>query len=252
MRILVSNDDGIHAPGLAALVEALQGLGELWVVAPERERSAASHAISLRDPLRAWEVPYPGARAWATTGTPADCVLIGARELLPALPEVVVSGINRGANLGEDVWYSGTVAAAKEGTMWGLPAVALSVCCGFDAPDYRAAAAFARRLLPLAAEHLARDVLLNVNVPNLPPDQIRGAQVCHQGRRRYQTSFDKRTDPRGGVYYWIGTGEPLDEPDPGSDVSAVAAGQIAVTPVRLDLTADDAGGIATWLPSANA
>ncbi|NUQ01106.1 MAG: 5'/3'-nucleotidase SurE [Armatimonadetes bacterium] len=247
MRILVTNDDGIHAAGLVALVRALRDVGEVTVVAPERERSAVSHAISLHDPLRAWPVSFEGAPAWAVNGMPADCVLLGSRELMEAPPDVVVSGINRGANLGEDVWYSGTVSAAMEGTILGFPAVAFSVCCGREAPDFRAAAIAATQLVPLAAEHLPDDTLLNVNVPNLAPERIEGAELCHQGRRRYQTTFDKRIDPRGGIYYWIGTGDPQDEPLPGTDVGAVAARRIAITPIRLDLTAvDSLEALADW------
>lgn len=240
MRILVSNDDGIHAPGLLALVRALRDVGEVTVVAPERERSAVSHAISLHDPLRAYEVAYEGGLpAWAVNGMPADAVLLGARELMPEPPDVVVAGINRGANLGEDVWYSGTVSAAMEGTILGFPAVAFSVCCYDQPPDYRAAALAASQIVGQAADKLPDDVLLNVNVPNVSPQKIAGLEVCRQGRRRYQTTFDTRRDPRGGVYYWIGTGDPQDAPKPGTDIGAVAANRIAVTPIRLDLTAVD-------------
>ncbi len=239
MRILVANDDGILAPGLKLLAEALATIGEVTVVAPERERSAVSHAISLIDPLRAWPVPFAGvAAAYAISGTPADCVLIGARELMPEPPDVVVSGINRGANLGEDIWYSGTVAAAKEGALLGFPALAFSVCCGADEPRFEAAAEYALRLVPPAVERLPAGTLLNVNTPNLPPEQIAGVEVCRQGRRGYYTLFDKRQDPRGRDYYWIGTGDPVDEPVAGTDLAAIAAGRVAVTPVRLELTDD--------------
>lgn len=225
-------------------------MAELTIVAPERERSAVSHAISLHDPLRAWQVGYEGGlTAWAVNGMPADCVLLGAKELMPEPPDLVVAGINRGANLGEDVWYSGTVSAAMEGSILGVPSVALSVCCGGAAPDFRGAALFAARLAPLAAARLSPDTVLNVNVPNLPPEQLRGAEVCRQGRRRYQTMFDKRTDPRGGVYYWIGTGDPQDTPLPGTDLGAVAAHRISICPIRLDLTDTAAAdGLQTWLP----
>lgn len=248
MRILVTNDDGIHAPGLLALVRALRDLGEITVVAPERERSAVSHAISLLDPLRAWPVSYEGATAWAVNGMPADCVLIGSRELMDDPPDVVAAGINRGANLGEDIWYSGTVSAAMEGAILGLPAVAFSVCCGDQPPDFRAAALCAARLVSEAPRRLPPDTLLNVNVPNLAPERVAGIRLSRQGRRRYQTAFHRRTDPRGGVYYWIGTGEPLDEPLPGTDLAAIQADCIAVTPVRLDLTADESlAPLAPWI-----
>ena len=250
VRILIANDDGIHAPGLLALVAALADVGDVTVVAPERERSAVSHAISLREPLRAWPMACGGATAWATNGTPADCVLLGARELLAEPPDVVVAGINRGANLGEDIWYSGTVAAAKEGALLGYPAVAFSVCCHDQPPLWQAAADYARRLVPVVAG-LPAGTLLNVNVPNLPPEQVAGAVACRQGVRGYYTLIDRRVDPRGAVYYWIGTGEPLDEPLDGSDLAAIAAGCIAVTPVQLDLTDHAAvSALGEWLPPA--
>lgn len=220
------------------------------MVAPERERSAVSHAISLHEPLRAWPVEFNGGLvAWAVNGMPADCVLLGATELLPEPPDLVVAGINHGANLGEDVWYSGTVSAAMEGSILGYPSLALSVCCGADPPDFRAAAAFAARLAPHAAAHLAPETLLNINVPNLPPEAIRGTALCHQGRRRYQTAYERRTDPRGQTYYWLGTSDPQDEPAPGTDLAAIAAGQISICPTRLNLTDTAAlSRLADWLP----
>lgn len=234
MRILVTNDDGIHAPGLRALVEALRDVGEVTVVAPERERSAISHAITMTEPLRAWPVGGFDAPAWAVSGTPVDCVLLAVKELMPEPPDVVAAGINRGANIGEDVWYSGTVSAAREGGLLGYPALAFSVT-GFTGLDFRAAAACARRLVPLAAERLPADTILNVNVPNLPPDRVGPIVLCTQGRRHYRSTFEQRQDPRGGTYYWLGAGQPIDEPIDGTDVAAIAAGRIAVTPICLDV-----------------
>jgi len=236
---------------LLALARALRDVAELTIVAPERERSAVSHAISLHDPLRAWPVAYDGGlTAWAVNGMPADCVLLGAKELLPEPPDLVVAGINRGANLGEDVWYSGTVSAAMEGSILGIASLALSVCCFDQPPDFRGAALFAAKLAPLAAAHLSPDTVLNINVPNRPPEQLRGVEVCRQGRRRYQTVFDKRTDPRGGIYYWIGTGDPQDAPLPGTDLGAIAGDRISVCPVCLDLTdTAAAAGLRDWLPA---
>ncbi|HAZ64435.1 MAG TPA: 5'/3'-nucleotidase SurE [Armatimonadetes bacterium] len=238
LRILVSNDDGIDAPGLRALVRALCEVGEVAVVAPDRERSAVSHAITMTDPLRAVPREIEGCRGWAVSGMPADCVLLGARELLPAPPDIVASGINRGANLGEDVWYSGTVSAAVQGGLLGVPSVAFSVAnLDFEPIDYRAAAAWAQRLVPVAARYLSADVVLNINVPNRPPEEVTELQVCRQGRREYRTTFERRTDPRGGAYYWLGADLPLDPAIPGGDVTALRAGKVTVVPVRLDLTA---------------
>ena len=223
----------------------------MTIVAPERERSAVSHAISLHDPLRAWQVEYEGGlTAWAVNGMPADCVLLGAKELMPEPPDLVVAGINRGANLGEDVWYSGTVSAAMEGSILGFPSVALSVCCYDQPADFRSAALFATRVAPLAAERLSPETVLNVNVPNCAPEQLQGVAITRQGRRNYQTDFDQRTDPRGGVYYWIGTGDPQDQPVEGTDLGAIANQVISVCPVRLDLTDTAAvDGLRDWLPS---
>lgn len=252
MRILVTNDDGIDAPGLRVLAAALRPLGEVVVVAPERERSAVSHAITMYDPLRAWRADFDGCIAWAVSGMPADCVLLAVRELLAAPPDVVASGINRGANLGEDVWYSGTVSAAMEGAVVGVPSIAVSTAAmgPTDHWDYRAAAEWAQRLVPLAAERLAPGTILNVNVPNLPPEQIAGARLCRQGRRAYGGAYDKRQDPRGGTYYWLGSDLPRDEPADGTDVTALYARQVAITPVSLDLTDYRAlGELAAWIPT---
>ncbi len=252
MRILVTNDDGIDAPGLRAMAAALRELGEVTVVAPDRERSAVSHAITMADPLRAVPCEVDGLPGWAVSGMPADCVLLGVRELMDEPPDIVASGINRGANLGEDVWYSGTVSAAMEGAILGVPSVAFSVANMNGAADfdYRAAAQWAARLLPLAAANLPAQVILNVNVPNLPPEQVTGCQLCRQGRRRYQTTFDKRRDPRGGTYYWLGAELPLDEREPGTDVTAVRDGRVAVVPVGLDLTSvESLQPFAGWLPT---
>lgn len=235
MRILVSNDDGVFAPGLSALVTALQAVGEVVVVAPDRERSAISHAITMHKPLRAQPVNIAGCTGWAVSGTPADCVMLGLRELLDEPPDLVVSGINRGANLGEDVWYSGTVGAAMEGAMAGVPAMAVSVVARVEV-DFRAAAQFAAQLATGVVNRLEPDLMLNINVPNLAPEAITGVELCRQGRRHYQTAFERRSDPRGGTYYWLGSGCPQDELTPGTDVAAVEAGRIAVTPVSLDLT----------------
>jgi len=231
--ILVSNDDGVGAPGLRALAECLAPLGTVVVVAPDRERSAAGHSITLNHPLRAHAV----ADGWhSVDGTPTDCVTLGVMQLLPRRPALVAAGINHGGNMGDDVTYSGTVACAVEATLHGIPAFAVSLA-GEGAPDFRAAAGFAGRL---AAEILRRGLpaytFLNVNVPNGPPENIRGHQVTRQGRRTYVDTVTRKEDPRGRPYYWIGGSAPTWERSSGTDSEAVFGGFISLTPLRLDFT----------------
>jgi len=234
MKILVTNDDGIHAPGIIALADSLAGVGEVAVVAPDRERSAVSHALTLHHPLRA-ECIAPG--RFSVDGTPTDCVNLGIHSLLDFHPDLVVSGINRGANLGDDVTYSGTVAAAMEATLMGIPAFAVSLACRETHGDYRAAAAFAARLAKLVmANGLPRDTFLNVNVPDIAPDRLQSPMVTAQGKRRYEGTIVDKVDPRGRSYYWIGTAD-LDFVDiDGSDFAAISRGHISITPLHLDLT----------------
>lgn len=234
MKILVTNDDGIHAPGITALAEALTHVGEVAVVAPDRERSAVSHALTLHHPLRA-ECLSPG--RFAVDGTPTDCVNLGIHSLLDFHPDLVVSGINRGANLGDDVTYSGTVAAAMEATLMGIPALAISLACRDNHADYGPAALFAARLVSMVVAHgLPKDTFLNVNVPDLPPEQLREPLITIQGKRRYEGTIVDKVDPRGRSYYWIGTAD-LDFLDiEGSDFAAISRGHISVTPLHLDLT----------------
>lgn len=234
MKILVTNDDGIHAPGITALADALASVGEVAVVAPDRERSAVSHALTLHHPLRA-ECLAPG--RFAVDGTPTDCVNLGIHSLLDFHPDLVVSGINRGANLGDDVTYSGTVAAAMEATLMGIPSFAISLACREQHGDYCAAAAFAARLaVRILANGLPKDTFLNVNVPDVRPDLLRAPVVTTQGKRRYEGTIVDKVDPRGRSYYWIGTAD-LDFLDiDGSDFAAVSRGHISVTPLHLDMT----------------
>lgn len=241
MRILLTNDDGIAAPGLAALWRAVRDLGEVTVVAPTVERSAVGHAITIADPLRATEHEGPdGFAGWAVSGTPADCVKIAVGAILGAPPDLVLSGINQGANLGTNVLYSGTVSAATEAAMLGLTAAAISLA-SWDYADFDAAAAYARHLAPeLAGRGLPPGVSLNVNVPPVPAGKIRGVAVTRQGRVRVDEWFDRRNDPRGRHYYWM-VGERLtDEGAPGSGVddAAIREGFISVTPIHFDLTAE--------------
>ena len=236
--ILVSNDDGIHSEGIVALADALAGLGEVVVVAPDRERSAVSHSLTLHRPLR---VERLGPARYAVDGTPTDCVNLAVNGILQRRPALVVSGINKGANLGDDVTYSGTVSAVMEGTLLGVPSVAISLL-GRDGFRFDLAAAFAGRLAAWVIERgLPADTLLNVNVP-APGNgtdahaEARGFALTRMGRRRYGDAIVEKVDPRGKKYYWIG-GEELEFEDAeGTDFHAVSQGLISVTPIHLDLT----------------
>jgi 5'-nucleotidase len=239
MRVLITNDDGISSPGIVALVQAFERVAETYVVAPEHERSATGHAITLHKPLRAHPAAIPGsaARVWATNGTPADCVALGMLDLLDGRrPDVVLSGINVGPNIGRDLTYSGTVSGAMEGAIFGVPSIAVSIGT-FRDPNFAVAGEVAVELARAILDRgLPDDTLLNVNVPNLPREQIAGIAVTRQGTKRYVSRLEKRTDPRGRTYYWL-TGEPAPLPDEeGTDSWALARGQISVTPISLDLT----------------
>jgi 5'-nucleotidase len=231
--ILLSNDDGVRAPGLRALAEALDGVGEVFVAAPDRERSAAAHAISLDHPLRAEEV---APKVFAIDGTPVDCVYLALHHLVPRKPDLCLSGINNGFNLGSDVFYSGTVGAALEAALRGVPSMALSL--ERKSPqDFSHAAMFARDLVeelldlgPSAVEPLT---FLNVNMPSGP---IKGLKVTSMGRRIYRDQVSVRQDLRGRSYYWIGGPEQKGQDVPGSDCTAVSEGMASVTPIGLDLT----------------
>jgi 5'-nucleotidase len=234
MKILVTNDDGIYAPGIIALADALSQVAEIAVVAPDQERSAVSHALTLHHPLRAVQVA-PG--RFAVDGTPTDCVNLGIHSLLDFHPDLVVSGINRGANLGDDVTYSGTVAAALEATLMGIPAFAISLATKEEYADYSAAARFAVQLATLVNRNgLPKDTFLNVNVPDSPDPLSSPPLVTTQGKRCYDGTIVDKVDPRGRSYYWIGTAD-LDFLDTeGSDFAAVKRGFISMTPLHLDMT----------------
>jgi 5'-nucleotidase len=238
MRILVSNDDGISAPGIRALAAALAEDHEVWVVAPDRERSATGHALTLHRPLRA-ETEAPWGRvtgAWAVSGTPSDCVKLALGALLPAPPDLVCSGINRGPNLGTDVLYSGTVSAALEAVINDVPAIAYSLAT-FSDVGYERAAAFARHLVgQLVGRSLPPKFLLNVNLPPLQGDGYAGVRVTRLGVRRYQDAFEHRTDPRGRTFYWL-AGEAQEAGEaPDSDVTAVRDNHVSITPIQYDMT----------------
>lgn len=238
VRILVTNDDGIWAPGIAALADALRPFGEVSVFAPDRERSAIGHAITMHNPLRVEEVnlPVEGIVAFVVNGTPSDCVKLAVEAILPQPPDLVVSGINFGPNLGTDVIYSGTVSGALEGVILGIPAIAVSLATEAEA-DFAPAASFATQTVAFVQRYgLPPETLLNVNVPGLPLADITGVKVTHLGTRRYRNTFDRRTDPRGKVYYWM-AGEVLDlDEDPDADTMAIRNNLISVTPLRYDLT----------------
>jgi 5'-nucleotidase len=240
MTILITNDDGIHAAGLLALYSALRQLGTVTAIAPERPRSACGHAITLHKPLRLRPLQMPdGQTGYATNGTPADCVALGVSDHVGGIPDLVVSGINLGPNLGVDMTYSGTVAAAMEAAICGIPSFAISVA-SHEKAEFGPAADFACYLADEIAEHgLRKASFLNVNVPPVPCGEIEGVSVTRQGRMRYSNRIEKRTDPRGGVYYWL-TGERVDHSrQPGGDADAIAGRRVSVTPVRLDLTDED-------------
>ena len=241
--ILVCNDDGIGAPGISALASVMDDIGEVWVVAPIDEQSAVGHAITVRNPVRArtypFEVPSGKVRAYAVTGTPADCVKLAVNQLLPRRPDLVVSGINRGPNTAVNVIYSGTVSAATEASIFGIDAIAYSLCA-WQAADYesaaRVAALMARKVLKTG---LPPGVLLNVNIPDLQFDDIRGIQATRQARSRWEESFSERMDPHDQPYYWLaGTFVNLDKGE-NTDLGAIDEGFVSVTPIHYDLTSYD-------------
>lgn len=242
MNILISNDDGIYSPGVKALADALSnGEHEITVVCPDRERSATGHALTIHQPLRVDAIAnifHPSVKAWACSGTPSDSVKLALDALMPVQPQLVLSGINRGSNLGTDVLYSGTVSAAMEGVLEGVPSVAFSLT-SFTAVDFSAAAQFAHRLVKAIALHpISEPVLLNVNIPAIPTDAICGVVVTKLGIRRYRDIFEKRIDPRGKIYYWL-SGEVVEEDAaPGTDIQAIRDNYITITPLKYDLTLD--------------
>ncbi len=237
MKILLTNDDGIYAKGIEALHEHLHKDHEVLVVAPETEQSAVGHAITLTDPLRVKPIDRNGAFfGHAVKGTPADCVKLAINELMQPPPKLVVSGINLGANVGINVIYSGTVSAATEGTILGVPSIAVSINT-FRNPDFEPAARFARLLVRQVEKHgLPPHTSLNVNVPAIPESDIRGVRVTRQGITRFVEKFERRVDPRDHLYYWqCGSTPPLEE-DGDTDASALASDYIAITPIHHDLT----------------
>jgi 5'-nucleotidase len=252
VRILISNDDGYRARGIVALREALVGLGDLTVVAPDRNRSGASNSLTLEVPLR---VAQAEPDVYYVQGTPTDCVHLAISGLFPFEPDMVVSGINDGSNLGDDVLYSGTVAAATEGRFLGKPAVAISLNTDGlrgDAPrHFETGAHFARVIVErLQSQPLARATVLNVNVPNIPVAQVQGIRVTRLGNRHRAAQVIRAEDPRGRPVYWVGPAGAGQDAGPGTDFHAVAEGFVSVTPLTVDLTNHAAlGDLRAWFGS---
>lgn len=247
MKFLISNDDGYFAPGIATLAETLTRHGEVVVVAPERDRSGASNSLTLDRPLN---VRKAANGFFYVNGTPTDCVHVAVTGLLDFRPDVVFSGINHGPNMGDDTIYSGTVAAATEGFLLGIPSVAVSLAGKSGAHFATAAAVVDRLVLRLQQEPFHAPVLLNVNVPDIPLDQLQGMTVTRLGRRHYAEPVIKAQNPRGDTVYWVGPVGPAQDAREGTDFWALANNQASVTPLMLDLTAyGQLDGIKTWLHS---
>jgi len=246
MRILITNDDGIYAPGLDVLRKIAGELSDdVWVVAPETDQSGASHSLTLHEPLRMREIDE---RVYAVKGTPTDCIIMGVRfVLLDALPDLVLSGVNAGQNMADDVTYSGTIAGAFEGNLLGIPSIALSLAYSFDKDKTRMlkwqtplalGSGLIRKLLDIG---WPEDVVLNINFPNREPDDIAGIAITGQGRRNQDSlTIEDRMDTRGKAYYWLGFRRGRATPGEGTDLWAILSGRISVTPLNLNLTHDSA------------
>ncbi len=253
MRVLVSNDDGVDAPGIKMLADELRGAGhEVTVVAPDRDRSGASNSLTLDLPLRLKRIDH---YTCSVAGTPTDCVHLALTGMLEYEPDIVVSGINNAANLGDDVIYSGTVSAAMEGRFLGFPAVAVSlVTRNHEAKNFQSAARAAVEIVArLKADPLPADTILNVNVPDLPWSDIRGFEVTRLGNRHRAEGCIAQTDPRGGTVYWIGPAGTEQDAGPGTDFHAVRTGHISITPIQVDLTRYQAlEKVASWVAGLTA
>ncbi|MBI5683287.1 MAG: 5'/3'-nucleotidase SurE [Deltaproteobacteria bacterium] len=235
--ILVSNDDGVHSEGILSLAKALKKLGDVFIVAPDRERSAASHSLTLHRPLRVTQISK---NVHAVDGTPTDCINLAVNGILggilPKRPDIVVSGINKGGNLGDDVTYSGTVSAAMEGTLMGIPSIAMSMAARDDF-NFTQASRFAVRLVRLVLKNgLPKDTLLNVNIPDIRDREIKTYRITKLGKRVYGDAIVEKTDPRGKKYYWIGGDNMKWTGGKDTDFEAIANGYISITPIHLDMT----------------
>lgn len=231
--ILVTNDDGIQAPGIEVLARHLSAVGEVVVYAPDRQQSAVGHGVSLDRPLRVHQYREDW---FMVDGTPTDCVMLAVRDLLKRRPDLVVSGINDGANLGDDVTYSGTVAGAYEGMLLGVPSIAVSDV-SYDPQNRETAGVFAAKIARhVLKEGLPADTMLNVNVPDIPAESVTGILLTRMGRRHYEDEIVKRHDPRGKIYYWIGGSAPSHHAEPGTDFEAIEQAKVSVTPLHRDMT----------------
>lgn len=240
MKILLSNDDGVHAPGLRAMYQELKKLGQVWVVAPLEEKSTTGHSLTIHKPLRLIQM---NDHFFGVNGSPADCVYVGIREVMGKMPDLVVSGINRGANLGQDVYYSGTVSAAREACILGIPSMAVSLSVDFSNPPpenkihYATAAKWAHNLLKKGAlKNLPKHTLLNLNVPDTAFDKVKGLQIVRQGFRFYSGNVLKRKDHRGKDYFWVGGQYKGFKNEAETDCFAVEHGYASLTPLKLDCT----------------
>jgi len=242
MKILISNDDGIFASGIRALMEVLSKEHDVYVIAPDRERSAAGHSITLHTPLRVEELEpkFNVKRAWAVTGTPGDCVKMGINAILAEdeLPDIVITGPNHGPNLGIDILYSGTVSAAMEGAILGYPSIAVSVAGNYqDLDHFYYAAEFIRKFLPnIQKIHIPPKSILNINVPTIPAEDITGLEITRLGTRMYTDTYEKRVDPRGKTYYWLAGELITQNEEPGTDIEAIRNNKISITPLTFEIT----------------
>jgi 5'-nucleotidase len=242
MRILLTNDDGIHADGLAALERIARTLtDDVWVVAPETDQSGYAHSLSLSEPLRLREI---GEKHFAVRGTPTDCVIMGVRRLLPSPPDLILSGVNSGSNIADDITYSGTVAGAMEGALLGIRSIALSQAYNVVEHSRLVPWETGETLAPPLIERLVRldlpaGTFLNVNFPSCPPDEVGGTVVTVQGKLSYNLGIEERADGRGLPYYWLRFGRDSSELREGTDLHAVRSNLVSVTPLKLDLTAHE-------------
>ncbi len=245
MRILLSNDDGYFAPGLSALADALGDLGEVVVVAPEQNRSGASNSLTLDRPLH---LKKAQSGFYFVNGTPTDCVHLAVTGMLDAMPDIIVSGVNLGANMGDDTIYSGTVAAATEGYLLGIPSIAISLT-SFEGKNFASAGQVARELVErYVRQPLKEPVLLNVNVPDIPYSELKGFEVTRLGRRHKAEPVVKTVSPRNETLYWIGAAGAAADAGPGTDFNAVERGCVSVTPLQIDLThAGQMPSIVQWM-----
>lgn len=231
--ILVTNDDGINSEGIKSLAEALKQLGIVYIVAPDSEQSGVSHSLSLRKPIK---VEKTGSRSYQVSGTPTDCVLLAIKKLLPSEPSIVVSGINKGPNLGDDVTYSGTVSAAMEGTLFGVNSIAFSLAA-YNDHNFKVSSLISASIVKsVLNKKLPVNTFLNVNIPNIALEKIKGLKITHQGDRIYQDYVRKETGKDGKEYCWIESKEPYGEYDNGSDLMAIREGYVSISPLQLNMT----------------